>query len=170
MAIFLGTLLQVMLFPRLAIVIRDWTAVLFEILGFRIQKFSTSNKIGLMFPEYANPTVVEIVHGALVPGCLGIPILTCYLTYFSFTSFYNRRIGLNQRFYKPLILKYLIITTWFLILRVLRYFLILLTFLCLWNTILWPFHYIIGHDIIGYLVEGIGILCFLIFVHYPSKS
>ena len=131
--------------------------------SFEVQKFNSQRCIGIALPNFSNES--EIVHGGIIAECLGIPMFMCFVSYLSLITFYYQKPVINKSFVSLISLKYSLIISLFVIFSIIRYFLILFTFSYLWNTQFWPFHYFIGHDIIGTLVQVGEIFCYMLIVY-----
>lgn len=152
-ALLIGEYLQeALLYPDIAYMVRDAITLLFRRLNFTVIKVNSPKGIGVSFNDYARlitPTDPDVLHGALTAQCIVFsPFLALATDYFLHNYRKYIKGDKQQSGLKALIITGIILIL-FLPFTFFRFALILIIFLILWDSFLWPVHYFIGHDLIG---------------------
>lgn len=174
-ALLAGALIQkVLLYPDIAILVRDAVTILFRSLNYEVIQVNSSKGIGVSFNDffrYINPDEVDVLHGLLSAGCIVfspfLAITTDYMLHNVKRFIENGNLDVHSGI--KISLKIFILLLLFLPFTFFRFVIILIIFLILWDSVLWPAHYTIGHDIIGnwVLIPGIILIyCYLMYKDY----
>ena len=174
-ALLAGELIQeVLLYPNIAIIVSDGVANLFRFLNYDVIRINSSKGVGVSFNDFfrrISPTDVDVLHGLMSASCIVFsPFLALTTDYFlhNLKKFIeNKNVKIRSTIHA--ILKMCIILLLFLPFTFFRFVIILTIFLFLWDTVLWPAHYTIAHDIIGNWILILGIIfiyCYLMYSDY----
>lgn len=168
-----GLLIQTILYPDVAYIVRDAVASLFRSFDFSVIKRNSTKGIGISFNDYgySTPTDVDVVHGLMSSGCIVVSPFLALATDYLFHNLkkFIEEDGVSVQTGFKILLKEFVILGLFLPFTFFRFVIILLVFLFLWNSPLWPIHYTIGHDLIGNIVLILGIIlvyCYLMYLDY----
>ncbi|NHJ03101.1 MAG: hypothetical protein EAX86_13270 [Candidatus Heimdallarchaeota archaeon] len=152
LAILIGEEIQrIILYPEVALIVSDGVIFLFQCFGFNAARIETPKGIGVVFYDHFNPTDVEVLHALMNAGCI---VFSLFLALAMDYNLHNLKLYFikDNKDTKQLIRHFLIsgmVLILFFPSTFVRFLVILLIFLLLWNTPLWPLHYAIGHDLMG---------------------
>lgn len=168
---------EVFLYPDIAVIVRDNVIIFFRYLNYDIVEVNSSKGIGVSFKDffrYVTPTDVDILHGVLIAGCIVfwpfLALATDYLMHNIKKFIENENINIQSGI--AVFLKMCIILLLFLPFTFFRYVIILIIFLFLWDSLWWPAHAAIGHQIIGnwILIPGIVLIYNYLMYKYYWKT
>lgn len=177
-ALVVGQLIEkALLYPDVAFFVRDGATFIFRAFQFDVIRVEIPGKgIGVQFNDYGHTTPeVEVVHALLGAGCI---VFSLFLALATDYSFHNLKKFLKKVFNEgnfdvqagvKILLKAILLILLFLPFTFFRFVIIIIIFLLIWDTILWPAHMTIAHDIIGNLILTVGtviIYCYLMYKEY----
>ncbi|MFW9997474.1 MAG: hypothetical protein ACFFD4_35870, partial [Candidatus Odinarchaeota archaeon] len=152
-----GDQLEEILYPATAYLIRDITGGILELAGLNVATVDHPKGKGLVLNDFRRVVngEAESIHGLLSPHCVVIwpfTMITGYYLLRKVQPVLEGKEKRNETVNKQLFLKAALLVACSVPFSVLRFLVILIIFIILWNTPLWTYHYTIGHDITGSLL------------------